>query len=185
MLACVAYRLAQVVGDYLESKQAADVVEQILISAESSGTAEKSIPRSTRIRARTARRWLNKMGFSYGTVRKGVYVDGHEREDVKDYRNNVFLPKWRELSERFVQFDENGVWKKPDLPEGVSPLVLVTHDESTFNANDGRRKAWMEKGKQQIRPKGQGKGIMVSCKFYKMEREASISYYIIYIFKVS
>ena len=104
------------------------------------------------------------MGLSHGTVQKGVYVDGHEREDVKNYRNNVFLPKWRELTERFVQFEENGAWKKPNLPEVVSPLVLVTHDESTFNANDGRRKAWMEKNKQPIRPKGQAKGIMVSGK---------------------
>lgn len=164
MLACTAYGVAKVVGDYLESRRAADMVEQVLISAQSSATGEKSTPRSTRIRARTARRWLKKMGLIHGTVQKGVYVDGHEREDVKNYRNNVFLPKWRELSERFVQFEENGAWKKPNLPEGVSPLVLVTHDESTFNANDGRRKAWMEKNKQPIRPKGQGKGIMVSGK---------------------
>ena len=31
---------------------------------------------------RTAARWLNKLGFRICHVRKGVYVDGHEREDV-------------------------------------------------------------------------------------------------------
>ena len=31
---------------------------------------------------RTAARWLNKLGFRICHVRKGVYVDGHEREEV-------------------------------------------------------------------------------------------------------
>ena len=30
----------------------------------------------------TAARWLNKLGFHICHVRKGVYVDGHEREEV-------------------------------------------------------------------------------------------------------
>ncbi|KAJ3758861.1 hypothetical protein EV360DRAFT_18798, partial [Lentinula raphanica] len=33
----------------------------------------------------TARRWLIKMGWSYSVVKKGVYMDGHEREDVVRY----------------------------------------------------------------------------------------------------
>jgi hypothetical protein len=41
-------------------------------------------------------------------------------------------------------------------------LVLVTHDESTFNANDGKRRLWIEKDKQPLRAKSRGKGIMVS-----------------------
>ena len=49
-----------------------------------------------------------------------------------------------------------------DLQSGEKPLVLVTHDESTFNANDGKRRLWSQKGEQPLRPKGKGKGIMVS-----------------------
>jgi hypothetical protein len=105
------------------------------------------------------------MGFIYTRVKKGVYFDGHERDDVREYRDTVFLPQWKDLSSRFVEFDEDGAWARPQLPEGVLPLVLVTHDESTFNANDGRRMIWMEGGRQPIRPKGQGKGIMVSGMF--------------------
>ena len=45
----------------------------------------------------------------------------------------------------------------PNLPPGEKPHILVTHDESTFNANDGKRKLWMEKGKQPIRPKGKAR----------------------------
>ena len=49
----------------------------------------------------------------------------------------------------------------PNLP-GEKPHVLVTHDESTLSANDGKRNLRIEKGKQPIRPKGEGRGVMVS-----------------------
>ena len=39
-------------------------------------------PGGNRIRARLARRWMKKMGVSYGQVERGVYVGGHEREDM-------------------------------------------------------------------------------------------------------
>jgi len=106
---------------------------------------------------------LNKMGFINGEVRKGVFVDGHERKDVVDYRSNVFLLAWKDYERRMVVFSEDGTWKLPSsLRPGERPVVLVTHDESTFNTNDGKRRIWMKDGKQPIRPKGRGKGIMVS-----------------------
>ena len=64
-----AYNLAKAVGDYLDSKKAASTVEKILQFG----------PGENRIRARTARRWLNQLGLVYGRYRKEVYVDGHER----------------------------------------------------------------------------------------------------------
>src|SRR5690606_4251716 len=126
---------------------------------------DPTLSRRTRIRARTARRFLHKMGFSFKTVTKNVYIDGHECSDVVEYRENVFLPKWKEFSRRFVIFNENGLgeWEFPtELKIGEKPLVLVTHDESTFNANDGKRRLWVENGKMPLRQKSKGKGIMVS-----------------------
>jgi len=38
------------------------------------------------IGARTARRWLARLGFHWTDVRKGVYIDGHERPDVVQER---------------------------------------------------------------------------------------------------
>jgi hypothetical protein len=49
-----------------------------------------------------------------------------------------------------------------NLPPGQKPLVLVNHNESTFNANDGKRQLWMEDGKQPLRTKARGNGLMVS-----------------------
>jgi hypothetical protein len=44
------------------------------------------------VTVRTIIRWLHRLGMSYGDVRKGVYKDGHEREDVVDDRQHRFLP---------------------------------------------------------------------------------------------
>jgi hypothetical protein len=33
-----------------------------------------------------AHHWLHKLGYGVTEVRKGVYVDGHERPDVIEYR---------------------------------------------------------------------------------------------------
>jgi len=50
----------------------------------------------------------------------------------------------------------------PKLAEGVSKVVFVTHDESTFYANDGKNDLWLEHGENYIRKKGAGQSIMVS-----------------------
>jgi hypothetical protein len=71
---------------------------------------------SNRIRARTGRRWLKRLGLRYGNVTKGVYVDGHERSDVVTYRNEVFIPRWKESQRRFVIFHEDGSW---EMPKGI------------------------------------------------------------------
>jgi hypothetical protein len=39
---------------------------------------------------------------------------------------------------------------------------LVTHDESTFDANDSKSYSWMKAGTEWLKPKSKGKGIMVS-----------------------
>jgi hypothetical protein len=65
------------------------------------------------------------MGFEYKNVKKGVFIDGHEREDVVEYRNNIFLKRWDELAKRFIIFHEDGSWEiPPNLPAGRSPWYL-------------------------------------------------------------
>ena len=75
-----AYGLAKAVGTYLDSKRVTAAVKKILQFG----------PGGNRIRERTARRWLNQLGLVHGRFTKGVYVNGHECEDVVFYRE-VFL----------------------------------------------------------------------------------------------
>lgn len=141
-----------------------NTVESILKQEATSGENHiQQLPLGIKIKVRTARSWLKKLGLYYHIVSKNVYIDGHEKEDVVEYCQKDFLPAWASFERRMVKFSEDGSWSKPpSLKEGEKPLVLVTHDESTFNANDGKRRIWIEKEKSSLRPKGRGKRIMAS-----------------------
>lgn len=167
------YRLASFVGECLEKlkpagaqQNPAEVMETIeaAINAEETGA---SIEGPT-IQTRTIRRWLHRLGFDWREVKKGVFVDGHERPDVIQYRQE-FVSTIRQLLPYFVEFNADGTMKEKSYPpdcsvggQGQKPIIAITHDESVFSANDGRRYAWNETGKSFLRPKGKGKGIMVS-----------------------
>ena len=45
---------------------------------------------SPTIHINTARNYLKELGYTYAKVKKGMYIDGHEREDVVAYRK-IFL----------------------------------------------------------------------------------------------
>lgn len=46
--------------------------------------------------------------------------------------------------------------------ENRQPIIVITHNECTFSANDGVRKAWTREGDTFLRPKRRKQGIMVS-----------------------
>jgi hypothetical protein len=76
-------------------------------------------------------------------VKKGVYMDGHEREDVVAYRQTVFLPLMAKLDSYTRQYTENddGTWKvvEPLLPVGVKRHVMYFHDKSCFHGHDYKK----------------------------------------------
>ena len=67
--------------------------------------AELNIVPKSPISEQTARRWLIKLGWRRTVVRKGVYMDGHEREDVVEYRNKVFLPALKEFEKHMAKYE--------------------------------------------------------------------------------
>ena len=50
----------------------------------------------------------------------------------------------------------------PDLVYREQRIVLVTHDESCFSSNDGRATIWFDEDHRPLRPKGEGRWLMVS-----------------------
>ena len=107
--------------------------------------------------------YLYEWGYSYRKNKKTIFFDGHERHDVVEYRE-----KW---SKRMVEYMERSEFyegefqvevMEPVLEPGVKKIVFVTHDESTFYANDGKRNFWLLEGENYIRKKGQGSPIMIS-----------------------
>ena len=62
------------------------------------------------------RRWVHELGFARVHHQKGVYFDGHDREDVVCYRNE-FLASLRRQSPRFSE------WRETEkLPTSLSEL---------------------------------------------------------------
>jgi len=111
------------------------------------------------IRARTARRWLRKLGFSWEEVRKVVYVDGHERPDVIRDRAQ-FLNQLENLQPYLVKFDSDGNIKAKTYPRSCvlgrcdPPIIPITHDKSKLSSNEGRSGVWKEQNTNILRPKG-------------------------------
>jgi len=48
------------------------------------------------------------------------------------------------------------------LEPNEKEIVLVTHDESVFYSNDGKRGVWAKSGELPLRKKGNGRSIMIS-----------------------
>ena len=116
------------------------------------------------ISEKTGQRWMKKLGLRYGRYRPGLYNDGHERPDVVRYREK-FLKRFEDYEKLMIaysgEFMEHAVM--PSLAPGQRPLVLVTHDESCFSSHDGHDFVWLDDNNHPIRPKGDGRSIMVSA----------------------
>lgn len=97
---------------------------------------------------------------------KDVYKDGHEREDVVAYRIE-WAKRMMEHKTRMAEFvgGEDGVEEVWTYNPGATEeprLVMVTHDESTFYANDYKQVMWLEGDESVLRKKGLGGSLMVS-----------------------
>jgi len=97
------------------------------------------------ISLRTAQCWIKKLDWRYGQPKKGMYIDGHEHEHAIAYRKE-FLTQWKEYEKHMVTYDNDGnIATSPrgfPVENGRFQLILVTHNESTFYANDRRRLKW-------------------------------------------
>ncbi|KAJ3521969.1 hypothetical protein NMY22_g12088 [Coprinellus aureogranulatus] len=152
-------------GGYVKAQDIVDFVSQ---SQQMQDLLEKMGVKRRSISLSQAYRWLRANGYRYGRRRRGMYIDGHEREDVVAYREE-FIERWAEYEKRMVVFDNDGqVATVPQgfkLPNPATPfeLILVTHDESTFYENDRRNLCWSHENDKPVpMRKGEGSSIMVS-----------------------
>ena len=108
--------------------------------------------------------WLRKLGFKYKKYFKDIYNDGHEREDVKNYHDNIFLPEMESFKYAFLVCDENlqEIPNPGQLSGDTQPVVLVTQDECTFNSNNSKHNIWVHPQYKHLPKKGHGQGLHVS-----------------------
>ena len=147
--------------------KAEDVVDIVASPEMQTIFARKGIVKPS-ISVNTGVRWLEKLGWTYGKLKNGMYLDGHERDDVVEYWK-AFVECWMGYEQRFHRWDNDGT----ELPRpngfpvpgaiGRFRLILVTHDESTFFQNDERNTGWSHAtSKSKPKAKGNGQSLMVS-----------------------
>ncbi|CAL1697595.1 unnamed protein product [Somion occarium] len=114
----------------------------------------------------TAQNWMHVLEYRWSKEPTGQFVDGHERADVVDYRQQTFLPRMEKLDEGTRRWDRSS-WEEVaeprprDIPRRKT--VYWYHDESTFYAHDRRKKRWVHKSEKAVpQPKGEGVSLMVS-----------------------
>ena len=121
-------------------------------------TLEPGFPH--KISLETARLWLHHLGFEVLTVRKGIFIDGHEQLDVIDAQK-LFLRKMTKLG--FLHITnaptKDAMKALPDVnaptSERRSKTVVFFHDESTFMSNEDQTTQWGIKGERMLKPKKQ------------------------------
>ena len=73
-------------GSFLKAQ---DIVKIVTSPDLQAVFAQKGISKLT-ISVKTGLCWLEKLGWTYRKLKNGMYLDGHEREDVVEYRK-VFV----------------------------------------------------------------------------------------------
>lgn len=113
-------------------------------------------------------KWLHELGFTPLSSSKGLFFDGHERDDVVQARES-YLRTMAEIG--FLHPDHAPTPEAArafpvsvPLPstEQRAKTVVFFHDESTFQSKDDQTVMWGKKGEHMLRPKSKGSGIMVS-----------------------
>src|SRR5216683_2606571 len=115
-------------------------------------------------------------------VKKGVYMDGHERPDIAEYRKNKFLPLMVLFKRCMVHWKPEGtdlVHVELDLGPEEKRVITVFQNECCFHANNNKQTVWCapccqssccfhshskrsKDGDQRLMKKGQGQLIHIS-----------------------
>jgi hypothetical protein len=114
------------------------------------------------ITERTARNWMRRIGYRWKKTPTGQYKDGHEREDVVAYRQDIFLPAWKEIEKSTRKWDNEGNLETEPTPGPDGRVTVVwIHDESTFHTNDRRKIRWVHISEDAVpQAKGEGASLM-------------------------
>ncbi|KAJ6621533.1 hypothetical protein B0H10DRAFT_1789755 [Mycena sp. CBHHK59/15] len=92
-----------------------------------------------KITVHMAQRYLNELRYRRKVNTYLQYCNGHERDDVVYYREEVYLPTLKGFQDRSCIFAADGSVITPTLPAGVRRIVIWYHDKSIFYAHDCRR----------------------------------------------
>ncbi|KAJ3506528.1 hypothetical protein NLJ89_g6819 [Agrocybe chaxingu] len=153
--------LKQEIGLHLQGKGKYVKANDIVIYLNEPEVKQKWGLKKT-ISTATAKRWMKKLGYRWVRSHKGLYADGHERDDVKEERKK-FLKTWYEYEPRMHTWtgEDADIQEEPDLAPGQRPVVPWFHDETIYYAHDRRQAQWVhEDASPTPYTKGEGYSMM-------------------------
>lgn len=108
------------------------------------------------------------MKFSWKDIKKGVFIDGHERKDMIK-NQHIFFKIMKELLFYIVNFKSDGFMEEKiysfDCVVGGldwQPIIVIIHDKSIFSTNNKKWQVWVWNSNAFLYSKDKGKDIMVS-----------------------
>ncbi|KAL6306661.1 hypothetical protein BKA93DRAFT_748077 [Sparassis latifolia] len=156
--------LASAIGRHLQSigkyVRAMDVMEFV-----NSAETQSEFGLTKGICLSTAQMWMHAMDYRWRKTPHGQFVDGHERADVVNYRQEIFLPLIAELEYNARRWSRDGledIDQNEPRPRNCR-MVFWWHDESVFYANDRRSVRWVHETETAVpQAKGEGASIMAA-----------------------
>ncbi|KAJ7447331.1 hypothetical protein B0H11DRAFT_2335656 [Mycena galericulata] len=123
------------------------------------------------ISLRTAQRWMRRMEYRWKSEPKGMYSDGHEREDVVAYRQNVFLPRWESYLAGTRKWTREG---EDVAAEGPARDPASAPKKSKQRLEEEQWEEWEEEAERIFVSRPDGKVIVIwrhdECIFYANDR---------------
>jgi len=105
---------------------------------------------------------LIKLGWCWTVVQKGVYMDGHEHDNVVEYQNKVFLPAIAHFEAQMAKHKGPKLKKiMSEIQEGQWQIIIQYQDECCFHVNDEAWSLWLWECEQPLHKKGSGRLIHV------------------------
>lgn len=84
---------------------------------------------------RTIVTWLHACGFNVRQVKKGIYIDGHERPDVVEDRMR-FIREYNEILKKCQTIDDETLQDT----NNTATYILVNNDEKAHHSNDVQKR---------------------------------------------
>lgn len=110
----------------------------------------------------TVHEWMRSLEYRWMRTPRGQFIDGHEREDVVTYCQEVFLPEMFKWLDSCRQWNPDGSEEVRAHVDGFRTMVAWYGDQSIFTANDRRDMRWVQASEMpRPRPKGEGASLMV------------------------
>ena len=123
------------IDDKIKSKKHFDI-QALCDYANADSLRDRVEIRNKKYCKETVRLWMKQHGYKYGKYSKGIYIDGHEREDVMHDRENfvhkIYLLRKDAYFENGEEITSKHEWIQNRIDNEKITYIMFYHDESIF-----------------------------------------------------